>query len=347
MPKTKQKPKPNALVSRRGRNNRHALANALSKREPPTVAEAVEKVLIQGDLSPLTPEQRVDYYKKVCLSLSLNPLTNPFLYILFREAGGGEKLQLYATKSCAEQLRKLHGVSVDTSQKAIEDDICSYEVSVHDRTGRTDSALGAVPLYKFKDGKRINLAGVEWCNAVMKAHTKAKRRATLSICGLAFLDESELDGIQAIGGVTPEGRIYRYPQLAEQNEERNEAIETLKARGLWCEEHNCAMNGKHMREAHKEPEQAANPKAQEIPPEKNQPPKSPVQAKKIASIKTMPDHDVAVSGYLADEPMTKFLADVSAIRFKSQKDGGIYWRFAPNYLDGFKKLCEQLDVEVA
>lgn len=343
MPKTKPKRNHNALVLKRGRNNRHALA----KREPPTVAEAVEKVLIQGDLSPLTPEQRVDYYKKVCLSLSLNPLTNPFLYILFREAGGSEKLQLYATKSCAEQLRKLHGVSVDSSQKAIEDDICSYEVGVHDRTGRTDSALGAVPLYKFKDGKRINLIGVEWCNAVMKAHTKAKRRATLSICGLAFLDESELDGIQTIGGVTPEGRIYRYPQLAEENEERNETIETLKARGLWCEEHNCAKNERHMREAHQEPERAANSKPKENLPEKRQEAPAPVQAKKIASIKIMPDHDVAVSGYLADEKMQQFLTDVSAVRFKSQKDGGIYWRFSPQYLGDFNKLCEQLSIEVA
>lgn len=343
MPKTKPKRNRSALVLRRGRSNHHAI----TKREPPTVAEAVEKVLIQGDLSPLTPEQRVDYYKKVCLSLSLNPLTNPFLYILFREVGGGEKLQLYATKSCAEQLRKLHGVSVDTSQKMIEDDICSYEVSVHDRTGRTDSALGAVPLYKFKDGKRIDLSGVEWCNAVMKAHTKAKRRATLSICGLAFLDESELDGIQAIGGVTPEGRIYRYPQLVEQTEERSEGIENLKSRGLWCDEHNCAKNEKHMREAHKEPEQAANLKPKENPPEKKQEAPAAVQVKKIAFVKTMPDHDVAVSGYLADEPMTKFLADVSAIRFKSQKDGSVYWRFSPQYVDGFKKLCEQLDIEVA
>lgn len=207
MPKIKQKPKRTALVSRSGANRR-----AIVKQAPPTVAEAVERVLIQGDLSPLTPEQRVQYYKAVCVSLNLNPLTSPFTYILFREPGGGEKLQLYANKSCAEQLRRLHGVSVLASRKEIADAICMYEVDVRDRTGRTDSAAGAVPLYKFKDGKRIDFTGTEWCNAIMKSHTKAKRRATLSICGLAFLDESELDGVQPIGGVTPQGRIYRYEE---------------------------------------------------------------------------------------------------------------------------------------
>jgi hypothetical protein len=207
MRKTKAKPKQNALASKSGANSR-----VIVKHELPTVVEAVERVLIQGDLSPLTSEQRVQYYKAVCGSLNLNPLTSPFTYILFREPGGGEKLQLYANKSCAEQLRRLHGVSVVSSRKEIADSICVYEVDVRDRTGRTDSAAGAVPLYKFKDGKRIDFTGVEWCNAIMKSHTKAKRRATLSICGLAFLDESELDGVQAVGGVTPQGRIYRYEE---------------------------------------------------------------------------------------------------------------------------------------
>src|SRR5208282_1211833 len=78
-----------------------------------TLAEGVEKVLIGGDLSPLTPEQRVDYYKKVCLSLGINPLTNPFAYILYKERDEDEgKLALYALRACTDQLRKIHGVTV-------------------------------------------------------------------------------------------------------------------------------------------------------------------------------------------------------------------------------------------
>jgi hypothetical protein len=183
----------------------------LAKIAPLSLAESVEKVLIAGDLSPLTPAERVDYYKKVCMSLGLNPLTSPFMYILFQEPGmGPAKLSLYATKSCAEQLRKLHGISVLTHTQKIENDMCYVEVQVQDRTGRTDMSMGVVPLWKVKDGKRIDYTGKDLANALMKCSTKAKRRATLSIAGLAFLDESELDTMQVVGGVTPDGRIYQY-----------------------------------------------------------------------------------------------------------------------------------------
>jgi hypothetical protein len=177
-----------------------------------SVPEAIEKVLIKGDLSDLQPQDRLDYYKRVCTSLGLNTLTKPFDYILFREfEGSPPKLVLYANKSCTEQLRKIHGVSVlPPLRRELTEDICMVEADVRDRTGRTDSATGSVSLYKFKDGKRIKLADKELCNAIMKCETKAKRRATLSICGLAVLDESELDTVQVVGGVTPDGRIYQF-----------------------------------------------------------------------------------------------------------------------------------------
>jgi hypothetical protein len=69
-----------------------------------------------------------------------------------------------------------------------------------------------------------------------------------------------------------------------------------------------------------------------------------LQPKKIVWIKTMPDHDIAVSGYLPD--FTQFLNDVAAVRFKSAKDGTVYWRFAPQYSDGFAELARQLGIQV-
>jgi hypothetical protein len=196
----------------------------------PTIAEAIEKVLIGGDLSPLSPEQRVTYYNACCKSLGLNPLTSPFTYILFKEydndsGGGSAKLQLYANKSCAEQLRKLHGVSVIQSQKEITDDYSIYEVTVQDRTGRLDSAVGIVPLFKFtREGKKA-LGMRERANAIMKSHTKAKRRATLSICGLAFLDESELDTLNVVGGVSPEGRVYELEHANGSKQEQRKVLQ--------------------------------------------------------------------------------------------------------------------------
>jgi len=50
-----------------------------------------------------------------------------------------------------------------------------------------DQAKGAVVIG--------NLKGEAKANAIMKAETKAKRRVTLSICGMGWTDESEIDSI--------------------------------------------------------------------------------------------------------------------------------------------------------
>lgn len=214
MPTSKRNPsKGGAGVPKRARHVRRRAApapksRALARIERPSVAEAIERVLIQGDLSNLTPEQRLEYYNAVCKSVGLNPLTRPFEYLFFQETENSpRKLSLYARKDCTEQLRKLHSVAILDMDNKIADGVCIVKVMVRDRTGRTDVGTGAVALYKFKDGSRINLSGKEFCNAVMKAETKAKRRATLSICGLGFLDESELDGIEQAHLVTPGGRV--------------------------------------------------------------------------------------------------------------------------------------------
>jgi hypothetical protein len=55
-----------------------------------------------------------------------------------------------------------------------------------------DAAKGAVSVQGLK--------GEALANALMKAETKAKRRATLSICGLGFLDETEIEDIPADKG---------------------------------------------------------------------------------------------------------------------------------------------------
>ena len=80
-------------------------------------ADAVEQVVIAGDLSKLTPEQRVTYYHQVCQSTGLNPLTRPFDYIVLNG-----KLTLYARRDAADQLRKRHAISIQiTSRDQIGD----------------------------------------------------------------------------------------------------------------------------------------------------------------------------------------------------------------------------------
>lgn len=142
----------------------------------------IEQVVMQGDLSKLSSEQRVTYYNKVCASSGLNPLTNPFAYIFLNG-----KLTLYAKKDCTEQLRKINGVSIEELDDKLIEDIYVVTAKAKDKTGRIDQAKGAVVLG--------NLKGEARANAIMKAETKAKRRVTLSICGMGFTDASEIESI--------------------------------------------------------------------------------------------------------------------------------------------------------
>ncbi len=148
----------------------------------PTQIEAFEKALITGDLSKLSEEQRLSYYKKTCESLGLNQLTKPFDYINLNG-----KLVLYCTKSATEQLRTIHKVSLNITARDKFDDV--YVVTARAKTpdGREDEATGAVNIAR--------LQGDALANAFMKAETKAKRRVTLSICGLGMLDETEIETI--------------------------------------------------------------------------------------------------------------------------------------------------------
>jgi len=144
--------------------------------------DIMEQVIIKGDLSKLSPQERTTYYMKVCESVGLNPLTRPFEYISLNN-----KLQLYALKACTEQLRGIHDVSVTDLTESMHEGVFIVTAKVKNGQGRTDAAKGAVPVSGLK--------GEALANAMMKAETKAKRRATLSLCGLGWLDESEIESI--------------------------------------------------------------------------------------------------------------------------------------------------------
>jgi len=151
---------------------------------PYAAAELLERVVIGGDLSKLAPAERLQYYREVCHSLGLNPLTRPLEYLHL-----SGKLTLYARRDATDQLRKLHTISVERLEREITEGVYVVTAYVKDDKGRTDSDLGAVPIEGLKGDARAN--------AILKAVTKAKRRATLSICGLGMLDETELETIPA------------------------------------------------------------------------------------------------------------------------------------------------------
>ncbi len=146
-------------------------------------ADVMEGLIIKGDLEGLTSEQRLIYYHRVCDSLGVNPLTQPFQYLKLQG-----KLILYATRACADQLRKLHGISIEVVSEEVKNDVLIVHTRARDDTGRVDEDLGAVPFPE-------TLRGVDRANTILRAVTKSKRRVTLSICGLGFLDETEAEDI--------------------------------------------------------------------------------------------------------------------------------------------------------
>jgi hypothetical protein len=175
--------------------------------------EALNQAMMTGDLGQLTPEARQNYYLALCLSSGLNPLTRPFIVIT---AESGEKVW-YATKECAEQLRKLHHVSMRVLSREHTDD-GMYIVTVEARlpSGRVEEAQGIVPMTKqkgtwetsqagkryFKEARSTDgtpltqpLFGKERADAYHRAESKAKRRATLALCGLGL---PEVDNPQVV-----------------------------------------------------------------------------------------------------------------------------------------------------
>ncbi len=154
--------------------------------------------LLSGNLSTLTHQQKLDYYGTVCQSLKLNPLTKPLEFISMPIKGGGAKTILYLTKDGAAQLSSIHSVSLNIISE-VEDKVNKlYKVIVRASTptGRSTEELGVVSLKDFYG--KLDLENVDLANAMMKAVTKAKRRAILSICGLGFLDETEIETIRGI-----------------------------------------------------------------------------------------------------------------------------------------------------
>lgn len=145
--------------------------------------ELIERALVMGDLDGLRPAERTAYYSKVCESLGLNPLTQPFTYIKLNG-----KTVLYAKRDTTDQLRKIHNVSIVISRREHVDDLCIVTARATTPDGRTDESTGAVSL--------AGLKGENLANAMMKAETKAKRRVTLSICGLGWLDETEVADVR-------------------------------------------------------------------------------------------------------------------------------------------------------
>lgn len=159
----------------------------LAKRDEMTAA-VFERVVSTGDLNVLTPEQRLHYVATVCDQLGLNPLTSGFQYMTFEG-----KLTMYAGKQTAAQLGEIWGLDVTIQYDRITDGLFVVK-GIATNGKRTVEDIGAVDLTTLK-GRNLE-------NGLMKAATKAKRRAVLGFTGMGILDESEVETLT--GAITVE-----------------------------------------------------------------------------------------------------------------------------------------------
>lgn len=147
-----------------------------------TSTERWETAIVDGNLERLQPAERLELVRRICDATGLTLESQPFQYL--RLSG---KLVLYARRDATDQLRRVHRVSVAIVSRETTDGVHVVTARATMPDGRTDESTGAVPTK--------GLQGDALANSLMKAETKAKRRVTLSICGLGMLDESEVESI--------------------------------------------------------------------------------------------------------------------------------------------------------
>lgn len=150
--------------------------------------DIIEEVLATGNLVNLNSEQRVIILKNLCESLGLNYRTRPFEFITMNG-----KLVLYARKDCTDQLRNLHKVSIDITDRTNANDVFMVTAKATYPDGRTDTSIGAVSIG--------GLRGDALANAFMKAECVPLEYEILTKNG--FQHPLELEKGQLVASVDP------------------------------------------------------------------------------------------------------------------------------------------------
>ena len=159
------------------------MTNVVSMKEGAILdPKVIESIVMNGDLSKLQPAQKVAYYNYRCSQAGLDPAAKPFDLL---KLNGKEVL--YANAQCTQQLCAIHKLSTQVTHREKMDDIYLVSVRVTGADGRLSENQGAVAV--------AHLKGDALANAVLKATTKAIRRAVLAHCGLGMLDETEAETI--------------------------------------------------------------------------------------------------------------------------------------------------------
>lgn len=164
--------------------------------------EVIRALILNGDISKLTEDQKVQYYKYTCERVGLDYKANPFQFLKLQ----GKEV-LYLVRAGAQQLNQLHKVSHQITSRELIPDAGIYQVTARasQPDGRYTESIGAVNIQ--------NLKGDNYANAIMKAETKAKRRATLDLLGLGMLDETEVETIPNAITIEPKKLPDKQPEV--------------------------------------------------------------------------------------------------------------------------------------
>jgi len=206
----------------------------------------VEQALILGDMKQMDGAMRVAFYKAVCLSVGLNPLSQPFTVMERQD----KTMWLYANASCTQQLAALHRVSFKDlkreHQTILGEPMYIVSVTACLPDGREVPSQSVVSLTKkkreiagqwpsgdpkFRDILDANaepvlvpLRGDALANAIMRCDTKALRRATLALVGLGWMQaDSQGRSVQLnlqTGELTPDSRLLPAQSLLDDPAER-------------------------------------------------------------------------------------------------------------------------------
>ena len=144
----------------------------------------MENMIIR-DLSALNEQDQNNWAIQVCEKYKMDILMCPISFIPNPKT---MKIIPYLNRAGSEQLIFNHKMKVTVDEPSFINNVCIVKATVTMQNGIINENIGCVSI----DGKR----GEELGNCIMKAATKAKRRAVIGAVGLGLLDESEVEDIK-------------------------------------------------------------------------------------------------------------------------------------------------------
>ena len=142
-----------------------------------------------GDVSMMSNEQRAAFILFYCRELGLNAASGAIEIIEFYDPDQKRKVaKVYVKAEATKQLGNLHRIRVETlSEEVVAGGLFKVAVRGHQPDGRTYDEVGYVSLVD-REGNR--LGNNAYKNALMKAHTVAKRRLVSGMIGFSTPPEA-------------------------------------------------------------------------------------------------------------------------------------------------------------